>query len=269
MYKSSRLQITSLSRMEARRTPVGTRYIPKATSMATRAGHKRKNQSCKSEVAEKRSRTEGRDEEIEDNIKTTGPSQDVVKQPHCITTIIQECTVQFSFRYIVFKKYYPLDQVLNPLNTGYLFQQLLDFVNQLHNVARTLYRDVRLSNFIVVDQNSDVIGAATIHRTRTLPFTPVDLFYTPNSPYYFRHTIESVFYVAVWCMAKLPMETTTGSEFQRCKAQFLNWERRGAGALFNAKIVLLHDYGLVDLPISDDYTTFVKCWTQDRRRSQT
>ncbi|CAL1697093.1 unnamed protein product [Somion occarium] len=159
--------------------------------------------------------------------------------------------------FIVFTKYLSLESVLTPKNMDYLFNQLLDALHDLRYKAKMIHRDVSLSNLMcemrgpardifwlilndidlgsVVGDNGEPTGRTGRHRTGTLPFMAVDLLQNAEATHYLRHDFESVFYVALWCAAKLPKPVTS-------KDPFSAWEGHDIEiALANKKT--LHDDG--------------------------
>ncbi|CAL1711988.1 unnamed protein product [Somion occarium] len=107
----------------------------------------------------------------------------------------------------------------------------------------------------VVDHKGEPTGATARHRTGTLPFMAVDILENPNSPHYFKHDIESIFYVAVWCTVKLPISAKMKTSISRRKQCLKNWEEGGAAAVADAKTRLV-TRGVRALRFSEEFAPY-------------
>ncbi|CAL1697091.1 unnamed protein product [Somion occarium] len=155
-------------------------------------------------------------------------------------------------RFILFKKYKQLETVLSPQNMDHVFNQLLDCLHDLYHQLHMLHRDVSLSNLmyemreglvwlilndfdlaVVIKKDGPPRGSTGRHRTGTLPFMAVDLIEDPNMPHYFRHDLESVFFVALWCAIRSPSRDQKTDALRR-KA-LLSWEQYGLDTIRNSK----------------------------------
>ena len=69
---------------------------------------------------------------------------------------------------------------------------------------------IKVIKLVIIDfdlaSRVDVVEAYTssAHRTGTVPFMAVELLRRSDSPHYLRHDFESVFYVALWFITRLP-----------------------------------------------------------------
>ena len=72
----------------------------------------------------------------------------------------------------------------------------------------------------------------------TLPFMAVDMLKeAPDVARYLRHDLESVFWVALWCLVKYPRSENVADENARREA-LLDWEKGGLNAIRNRKHVI-------------------------------
>ena len=69
---------------------------------------------------------------------------------------------------------------------------------------------IKVIKLVIIDfdlaTRVDIVKGYTssAHRTGTVPFMATDLIDDPHSPHYLRHDFESVFYVALWFISRLP-----------------------------------------------------------------
>ena len=80
----------------------------------------------------------------------------------------------------------------------------------------------------------------------TLPFMAVDMLKeTPDVVHSLRHDLESVFWVALWCLVKYPRSVNTTDENSWRRA-FVSWEKGGLTAIHERKQALLLDADAID-----------------------
>ncbi|KAK7689350.1 hypothetical protein QCA50_007141 [Cerrena zonata] len=140
---------------------------------------------------------------------------------------------------LMMTKYERIENKLTPRNMYYLFNQLLYGLNILCVKGRIMHRDISVGNVMCkvfyiftngvqvevvkiiiidldlatyVDQKSD--HCTSVHRTGTAPFMALDLVRSPTQTHYVRHDFESVFYVALWFITRLPGGVSKTDLFQ-------------------------------------------------------
>ncbi len=140
---------------------------------------------------------------------------------------------------------------------------LLTGLDDLRTKAKILHRDISLSNLMCkttegsdsvtlilndfdlaayVGENGEPVDAnLSKHRTGTLPFMARDILADVTAKtHYLRHDLESVFWVALWCLVKLPRPSDK-NEVKRRRQMLLNWEEGGLEAVHMAKIAIITD----------------------------
>ncbi len=146
------------------------------------------------------------------------------------------------------------------------FSDVLPPVTGLHDLrtkAKILHRDISLSNLMCKRSNdsksvtlilNDFDLAAYVgedglpiktnlseHRTGTLPFMAIDVLqHLTTNTHYLRHDLESVFWVALWCLVKLPRSNDKTEEDRR-RAILLNWEEGELKAICATKSMIIQN----------------------------
>lgn len=130
-------------------------------------------------------------------------------------------------------------------------------LHDLRTKAKILHRDISLSNLMcktdkdsgsvtlilndfdlaakVNEKGEPVVANLSEHRTGTLPFMAVDILkHLTDKTHYLRHDLESVFWVALWCLIKLP-DSKNDNDKKRRREMVLNWEHGGIDAICKTK----------------------------------
>ena len=113
----------------------------------------------------------------------------------------------------------------------------------------------------------------------TLPFMAVDMLKeTPDVVHSLRHDLESVFWVALWCLVKYPRSENVADENARREA-LLDWEKGGLSAIRHSKKALIINANVIDAflltPEMQPYKAwifvfwdiFFSAWLAENRRS--
>lgn len=86
-----------------------------------------------------------------------------------------------------------------------------------------------------------IMGNSSTHRIGTLPFMALDILENPTATtHYLRHDLESVFWVALWCLVKLP-DTNDPKEKTRRKYALMDWESGTLASICKTKLFLIFD----------------------------
>ena len=78
---------------------------------------------------------------------------------------------------------------------------------------------IKVIKLVIIDfdlaTRVDIVKGYTspAHRTGTVPFMATDLIDDPHSPHYLRHDFESVFYIALWFITRLPRRVSKDDIF--------------------------------------------------------
>jgi len=81
----------------------------------------------------------------------------------------------------------------------------------------------------------EVPNSAALHRTGTLPFMAIDLLGTSPPPHYYRHDLESFFYILIWAAIHHDLKNKT--RHRMTSTMMLSWGAKATAQ--NSKLPLL------------------------------
>ncbi|KAJ7243571.1 hypothetical protein B0H12DRAFT_998246, partial [Mycena haematopus] len=116
-------------------------------------------------------------------------------------------------RVIVQEELRPIDELEDPVEFAQAFKQIFECYRWLFEEAKTIHRDISVSNLMFHEIDGKVYGvlndfdfalrlkenppSTSKHRTGTKPYMAIDLL-VPHPPYHrYRHDLESFLYVLV------------------------------------------------------------------------